>query len=300
MMRPGSALVRGKPKVKAATGAVVGNKKTEVKKPQLEDFLKEQNYTGAITLLEFERRTAEQRPNLLLWLAYCLFHNGDYKKAIDTFDEILRTGSASASSISASTSASLSLSAQMLSEVRAYKACCLYALCMYEEAEAEALMERTDAVLRIETLLSPKQREDIYKKLLDEIEEYESVVDEVSKDSAILNLERKLELVEKRLHRTTADLEALQKKMDASFQTKLDAAMAKLVTDISALMPAMVPVPAAAAAAGPGLSTVPTHGLPAVAESVDSRMNSTADLDKKKDDKKKTKGGFFKRSSVRN
>ena len=32
----------------------------------------------------------QDRPHLLMWLAYCYFHNGDYKKAIDAYDDAMR------------------------------------------------------------------------------------------------------------------------------------------------------------------------------------------------------------------
>ena len=32
----------------------------------------------------------QDRPHLLMWLAYCYFHNGDYKKAIDAYDDATR------------------------------------------------------------------------------------------------------------------------------------------------------------------------------------------------------------------
>jgi intraflagellar transport protein 56 len=54
---------------------------------------------------------------LLLWLAYSYFHNGDYRKALDAYDEALKK--------------------EKDKNIHAYKACCLYALCQYKEAEEE-------------------------------------------------------------------------------------------------------------------------------------------------------------------
>lgn len=54
-----------------------------------------------------------------MWLAYCYFHNGDYDKALDIYNELLKKPN----------------SDQML---RNYKACCLYAICKYKEAYDEA------------------------------------------------------------------------------------------------------------------------------------------------------------------
>jgi len=52
-----------------------------------------------------------------MWLAYCYFHNGDYKKALDTYEDAEKK--------------------ENDPNIHAYKACCLYALCQYTEAEQE-------------------------------------------------------------------------------------------------------------------------------------------------------------------
>ena len=33
---------------------------------------------------------SEDRPHLLMWLAYCYFHNGDYMKAIGAYDDAMK------------------------------------------------------------------------------------------------------------------------------------------------------------------------------------------------------------------
>lgn len=74
---------------------------------------------GATTLLECERKYSNKHDvKTLLSLAYACFHNGDYKKSIDTYDE-------------------LSKKAGYDKSVHLYKACCLYALCQYKEAKEE-------------------------------------------------------------------------------------------------------------------------------------------------------------------
>ena len=52
-------------------------------------------------------------------IAYCAFHNGDYKKAMDIYDELSKRNSYD-------------------TNIHAYKACCMYALCLYKEAKEEA------------------------------------------------------------------------------------------------------------------------------------------------------------------
>jgi intraflagellar transport protein 56 len=118
MIRPGSALTKGKQRRGAAAPKIAPGKKAEASKPDLQDFLNNCDYVGAITLLEFERKAREERPRLLMWLAYSYFHNGDYKKSLDIYEEAMKKEN--------------DLS------IHAYKACCLYALCQYPEAEEEA------------------------------------------------------------------------------------------------------------------------------------------------------------------
>jgi len=117
MLRPGTSLTKQKKKA-AATAKVGPGRKAEAQKPDLQDFLNKCDYVGAITLLEFERRSGENRDHLLMWLAFSYFHNGDYQKAIDTYDEAAKKSDDH--------------------NIPVYKACCLYALTQYQEAEDEA------------------------------------------------------------------------------------------------------------------------------------------------------------------
>ena len=52
-------------------------------------------------------------------IAYCAFHNGDYKKCMEMYDELMKRNDYDKS-------------------IHAYKACCYYALCQYKEAKDEA------------------------------------------------------------------------------------------------------------------------------------------------------------------
>lgn len=51
--------------------------------PKLEDFLTRRDYTGAIAILEFEKHTGKANDTTDMWLAYCAFHLGDYKRSMD-------------------------------------------------------------------------------------------------------------------------------------------------------------------------------------------------------------------------
>jgi hypothetical protein len=55
------------------------------KKPNLEEFLSRNDWSGALGLLQFEKNTDPTGSNadtLTMFLVYCAFHLGDYKKAI--------------------------------------------------------------------------------------------------------------------------------------------------------------------------------------------------------------------------
>jgi len=138
MIRPGTSLTKQKgkkaPVVKAAPG-----KKAEAQKPELKEFLDKGDYVGAITLLEFEKKAKDDRPQLLMWLAFSYFHNGDYKKAIDAYDEALQK--------------------EKDLNIHAYKACCLYALTSYQESEEEAKLA-PDGPLKTRILLHTAHKRD--------------------------------------------------------------------------------------------------------------------------------------------
>lgn len=95
-------------------------KKVENKIPQLEDYLKKRDWVGAIVHLEHERRLTDTKNETNLWHAYCSFHNGDYKKAILIYDDMIKKP-------------------EYKKELHLFKACCLYAICAYDEAKREAL-----------------------------------------------------------------------------------------------------------------------------------------------------------------
>jgi intraflagellar transport protein 56 len=117
MIRPGSGLRKQKQKSAAKPTLALG-KKTEVQKPDLFEFFENCDYVGATTLLEFERKAKENRQHLLEWLAYSYFHSGEYTKALDVYDEALKRNNDQ--------------------NIHAYKACCYYALCQYQQAEDSA------------------------------------------------------------------------------------------------------------------------------------------------------------------
>lgn len=50
-------------------------------------FHQSRDFTGAVTLLEFNRRSGEDDTleDTLMWLGYCAFHLGNYQRAIEAY-----------------------------------------------------------------------------------------------------------------------------------------------------------------------------------------------------------------------
>ena len=101
-----------------APGAKAGKSKGQ---PSLEDFLSNRDYTGALALMEFKLKCQDgDVKDLLLWIGYCAFHLGNYRRAEDAYKELLETH-------------------EVTSEVYLNMACCYFYQQMYEEAEKSAL-----------------------------------------------------------------------------------------------------------------------------------------------------------------
>jgi len=84
--------------------------------PKLEDFLIARDYTGAVTLLEFTRQAGKNSEEINLWIAYCTFHLGEFKKAMDEYEELTSKDGCHP-------------------DVFVNLACCYFMMGMYKEAE---------------------------------------------------------------------------------------------------------------------------------------------------------------------
>lgn len=73
-----------------------------------------------------------------MWLAYCHFHNGEYRKASNIYDELMKRPDYD-------------------KNLHTYKACCFYALTSYEEAKKEA-MKAPESPLQIRLLYHVAQK----------------------------------------------------------------------------------------------------------------------------------------------
>ena len=94
-------------------------RQVEKKQYTKEEFIKQRDFEGAITLLEHEKLLNKENLTNQLWLAYSYFHNGDFPKALSIYNELLKKQNYD-------------------QNIHTYKACCLYALCKFKEGLEEA------------------------------------------------------------------------------------------------------------------------------------------------------------------
>ncbi|OMJ90800.1 hypothetical protein SteCoe_6780 [Stentor coeruleus] len=116
MNRPNSALSRHKASQQVA---VPTGPRREQSMPKLQDFIEDRDFLGALTFLELQRSAARDE-KLLLWLGYSAYHAGEYKKAIEAYSDLIKIPNFNP-------------------EIHAYKSCCYYALCQYDEAYEECV-----------------------------------------------------------------------------------------------------------------------------------------------------------------
>ena len=96
------------------------SKEKKRKVPRHEDFNQARDFTGAFTVLEFQRLTSNNpSPELSSWIAYYAFHLGDYTKAKEEYLKLTQLPSCPP-------------------DTWTQLACCYFYLGMYEEAEAAA------------------------------------------------------------------------------------------------------------------------------------------------------------------
>eukprot|EP00792_Barthelona_sp_PAP020_P004547 TRINITY_DN2196_c1_g1_i1.p1 TRINITY_DN2196_c1_g1~~TRINITY_DN2196_c1_g1_i1.p1 ORF type:complete len:572 (+),score=143.42 TRINITY_DN2196_c1_g1_i1:816-2531(+) len=92
--------------------------------PSLHEFIEKRDFSGAITLLEFQEKndgnfSYEQK----LWLAYCAFHGEDYNKAGTIYTELIQSDDGEADK-----------------NLYLYLSCCYYWLHQYEDCLSTAQM----------------------------------------------------------------------------------------------------------------------------------------------------------------
>jgi len=120
-----------------------------------QDFLSKRDYSGAMTILQFNRTM----PEVDLWLAYCYFHAGSYEKALEVYKNIKKNSN----------------------EVLLNLACCYFFLGMHEDAEkCISKAEPSPLCTRIQFHLSHKSGDD--SKLM----EFHKVLEDVVEDQLSL------------------------------------------------------------------------------------------------------------------
>ena len=99
------------------------------KVPSMDEFVRNRDFSGALAVLDFERRGSAGVSDspaddtlMLMWIGYCAFHLGKYDRAMDVYSE-LRNGK----------------HGDPPPEAGLYLACVYYYMQMYKEAEEAAL-----------------------------------------------------------------------------------------------------------------------------------------------------------------
>jgi intraflagellar transport protein 56 len=115
--------------------------------PQLEDLLAARDFTGAVTLLDFKLKCRDGDPkDLLLWIGYCCYHLGHYRRAVDAYKELI-----SAHDVNA--------------EVYLFLGACLFYQQQYEDAE-KALEKGPNSSLKTRLLFNIAHRTGDEAKLM--------------------------------------------------------------------------------------------------------------------------------------
>eukprot|EP00921_Rhytidocystis_pertsovi_P010779 GHVQ01017367.1.p1 GENE.GHVQ01017367.1~~GHVQ01017367.1.p1 ORF type:complete len:581 (+),score=50.03 GHVQ01017367.1:68-1810(+) len=141
---------------------------------ELDSFLRAHDFVGATCLLEFEWHAKESRPLAQEWMAYCAYHNGDYNKANSIYDALIEE----ATKRSTDDGDNIKTGFVNSRKFSLYKACCLYAMYMYKEAEEElqkAGEQKTDVLgVRLMFQIEHKLGNQNSTALLNELQESSS------------------------------------------------------------------------------------------------------------------------------
>ena len=137
--------MKGIAKAKKTTAAKTKSAKGQ---PSLDQFISNRDYTGALALLEFRLKCQDgDTKDMLMWIGYCSFHLGNFKRAEDAYKELLDAHDVSR-------------------EIYLYIAACYFFQQMYEEAEKEAL-RGPDIPLKVRLLFNIAHRTTDEAKLME-------------------------------------------------------------------------------------------------------------------------------------
>lgn len=129
--------------------------------PKLEDFLEKRDYIGALTLLEFDNSTGSSLETDL-WMGYCAFHLGDYKRAATIYENLRKKD-------------------YVPPDVLTNLACCYFYLGMYPESQ-KILEDAADNKLRTRLLFHLAHKMGNESKLV----EYHQMLQDVIEDQLSL------------------------------------------------------------------------------------------------------------------
>ncbi|XP_014605358.1 PREDICTED: intraflagellar transport protein 56 [Polistes canadensis] len=129
--------------------------------PKLEEFLEKRDYIGALTLLEFNS-TSGSNVESELWMGYCAFHLGDYKRALTIYQNLKKKDN-------------------ILADLITNLACCYFYLGMYPEAH-QCLEEAPNSKLKTRLLFHLAHKMGNEAKLL----EYHQMLHDVLEDQLSL------------------------------------------------------------------------------------------------------------------
>ncbi|XP_077980438.1 intraflagellar transport protein 56-like [Glandiceps talaboti] len=113
-------LSRQKPATGPGAQTQTKEKAKKKKIPKVDDFLEARDYTGAITLLEFTRSSGKSNEETDMWIAYCAFHLGEYKKSMEEYEKLTKNEACHP-------------------DIWVNLGCCYFLLGMYEEADQSSL-----------------------------------------------------------------------------------------------------------------------------------------------------------------
>ncbi|TPX36262.1 hypothetical protein SmJEL517_g01665 [Synchytrium microbalum] len=114
-------LSRSKPTNAAASKneAILRNNNADKKIPRLDSLIASRDYTGALTLLEFQRASGKTDEDTLLWIGYSAFHLGDHTKASEIYLELTKDKACDPT-------------------IHLLLACCYFFMGMHKEADEES------------------------------------------------------------------------------------------------------------------------------------------------------------------
>ena len=110
---------RAKPAEDPSSQTVRHTKEKKRKIPRHDEFGQARDFSGALTVLEFQRLSPSASSDVAPWIAYYAFHLGDYTKAKEEY-------------------LALTQQASCAPENWTHLACCYFYLGMYQEAETAA------------------------------------------------------------------------------------------------------------------------------------------------------------------